>query len=54
MIRAFVPSVQYATPRPTFRGARSKRSPSSGRQSHNVSPVPAFTAMTFRRWPAVK
>ncbi len=54
MILALAPSVQYATPRPTFRGAWSKRAPSSGRQIHSVSPVPGLTAITFRRWPTVK
>src|SRR2546423_8741914 len=54
MMRAFVPSVQYATPRPTLRGAFSKRSPSSGLHVHSVSPVPGFTAITFRRCPTVK
>ena len=49
-----LPSVQYATPRCTLRGAWSKRAPSSGRHVHNVSPVVARAATTVRRAPAVK
>ena len=45
---------QNATPRPDVRrGAVRKRSPSLGRQTHNVSPLPASMATTLRVAPAV-
>ena len=45
-----LPSLQNATPRPELRrGARWYRTPSSGRQTHSVSPVAGSAATTARR-----